>query len=216
MAVVANSCGARTAAPGASPSPVPTVSATTSASPAPTDSATASASPEVSPSPSPSAAASLAAIGDCPARISNVSGAYSFSCPAGWTYVTCEQSPFIDPYTWLINPEGCTQEPNTLRVMVWSRPGDHPFGENSLVGQLQSSKPVTVSGVSGERRTYLVTADNLISPPKGTVQVEYRFLTGGRSYFALYDRYPGDTDLTAAFDRMVTTSLSFSPSRQSN
>lgn len=157
--------------------------------------------------------ASPGVIADCPARISNVSGAYSFTCPAGWKYVNCEKSPFIDPYTWLINPEGCSQEAYPARMMIWSRQGDQPFGVNSYLGQPQSSKPVTVSGVSGERRTYLVTADNLISPPKGTVQVEYRFLTGGQSYFALYDRYPGDTDLTAAFDQMVTTSLSFSASR---
>jgi hypothetical protein len=116
----------------------------------------------------------------------------------------------MEPYTWLINPEGCRWEQYTARMMVWSRPGDQPFGVNAYLGQLQSSQPVTVSAVSGERRTYLVTADNPIPPPKGTVQVEYRFLTGGRTYFALYDRYPGDTDLTAAFDRIVTTSLTFS------
>jgi hypothetical protein len=156
--------------------------------------------------------ASPGVIANCPARISNVSGAYSFSCPAGWKYVNCEQSPFIEPYSWLINPEGCRQEAYPARMMVWSRQGDQPFGVNSYLGQPQSSKPVTVSGVNGERRTYLVTADNLISPSKGTVQTEYRFLTGGRSYFALYDRYPGDTDLTAGFDQMVTTSLSFSAS----
>jgi hypothetical protein len=199
IAVVATSCGTRAAAPG------------TSDSPAPTESATAS-TPEASPSSSLSAVASPGVIADCPARISNVSGAYSFSCPAGWKYVNCEQSRFVDLYTWLINPQGCSPEPYTLRMMVWSRQGDQPFGINSYLGQPQSSQPVTVSGVSGERRTYLVTADNPIPPPKGTVQVEYRFLTGGRSYFALYDRWPGDTDLTAGFDQMVTTSLSFSAS----
>jgi hypothetical protein len=164
------------------------------------------------PSPSPSAVASPGVIANCPARVSNVSGAYSFSCPAGWKYVNCEQSPFIEPYTWLINPGGCRQEQYNVRMMVWSRHGDHSAGENTYLGQPQSSQPVTVAGVSGTRRTYLVTADNLISPSKGTVQVVYTFLTGGRSYFALYNRYPGDTDLTAGFDQMVTTSLSFSAS----
>jgi len=41
----------------------------------------------------------------------------------------------------------------------------------------------------------------------------YTFLTGGRTYFAIYDHFPDDADLTAAFDQMVTTSLSFSASR---
>jgi hypothetical protein len=151
-------------------------------------------------------------IANCPARISNVGGAYSFSCPAGWTYINCDQLPTIEPYTWLINPGGCRWEQYTARMMVWSRQGDQPFGVNAYLGQPQSSQPVTIAGVSGARRTYLVTTDNSIPPPKGTVQVEYRFLTGGRTYFAEYDRYPGDTDLTSGFDQMVTGSLSFSAS----
>jgi hypothetical protein len=151
-------------------------------------------------------------IATCPARVSNVSGAYSFSCPAGWTYINCEQSPFIEPYTALINPEGCSQEGYWIRMMVWSRQGDHSAGENTYLGQPQSLQPVTVAGVSGTRRTYLVTAANPLPPPKGTVQVLYTFGTGGRTYFALYDHYPDDSDLTVDFDRMVKTSLSFSAS----
>jgi hypothetical protein len=116
------------------------------------------------------------------------------------------------PYTSLINPEGCRQEAYSVRMMVWSLQGDHSAGENTYLGQPQSSQPVTVARVSGTRRTYLVTAANPIPPPKGTVQVVYTFLTGGRTYFALYDRYPDDSDLTAGFDQMVTTSLSFSAS----
>lgn len=74
----------------------------------------------------------------------------------------------------------------------------------------QSSTAVIVAGVAGTRRTYLVTADNLLPPPRGTVQVLYTFVTSGRTYFAQYDRYPGDGDLTADFDRMVTGSFKFS------
>jgi hypothetical protein len=153
-----------------------------------------------------------AVIATCPAHIRNISGIYSFSCPTGWSYINCEQTPFIEPYTWLINPEGCRQEQYNFRMMVWSRQGDHSAGENTYLGQPQSSKPVIVAGVSGTRRIYLVTADNLISPAKGTVQVVYTFLAGGRSYFAMYNRYPGDADLTSGFDQMVTTSFTFSAS----
>lgn len=186
-------------------------------SPTPTSSATASASstPQASPSSSPSATASPGVISDCPARVSNISGAYSFSCPAGWRYVNCERSPFINPFTWLVNPQGCSQSPHEPRMIVESVPGDHandPASQGIYVGQLQSSRAVTVAGVGGTRRTYLVTADNLISPPKGTVQVLYTFVTGGLTYFADYDRYPGDPDLTAKFDQMVTASLRFSAS----
>ncbi len=78
------------------------------------------------------------------------------------------------------------------------------------LGSLQSSQDVTVASVSGTRKVYLVTANNPLPPPKDTVQVLYTFVTGGRTYYLEYDRYPGDLDATAAFDSMVTQTLAFS------
>jgi hypothetical protein len=98
--------------------------------------------------------------------------------------------------------------------MIVSEAGDHSADPEShqglYVGDRQSSQAVTVAGVGGTRRTYLVTASAPLPPPKNTVQILYTFLTGGRTYFALYDRYPGEPDLTADFDRMVTASFQFS------
>lgn len=101
-------------------------------------------------------------------------------------------------------------------MMVWSAPGDLAANHESnqgpgmYVGARQSSQNVVVAGVTGTRRTYLVTADNPLPPPKGTVQVLYTFVTGGRTYFAQYDRHPGEADLTSGFDQMITGSLAFS------
>jgi hypothetical protein len=99
-------------------------------------------------------------------------------------------------------------------MMIVSEAGDHSADPEShqglYVGDRQSSQAVTVAGVGGTRRTYLVTASAPLPPPKNTVQILYTFLTGGRTYFALYDRYPGEPDLTADFDRMVTASFQFS------
>jgi hypothetical protein len=78
------------------------------------------------------------------------------------------------------------------------------------MGQQQSSQTVTVAGVTGTRRTYLETADHPLPPPKGTFEVLYAFVTGGRTIFAFYARYPRDADLTTAFDQMVTATLKFS------
>jgi hypothetical protein len=96
-------------------------------------------------------------------------------------------------------------------MMVWSVAGDYPGGPgNAPLGDQQSSQAATVAAVTGTRRTYLVTADLPLPPPKGTIQVLYTFLTGGRTYFALYERYPGDVDLTGGFDQMITQTLAFS------
>jgi hypothetical protein len=100
-------------------------------------------------------------------------------------------------------------------MLVRSQSGDHSTDpENPQMTyprERQSSTAVVVAGVAGTRRTYLVTADNTpLPPPKGTVQVLYTFVISGRTYFAQYDRYPGDGDLTADFNRMVTGSFKFS------
>jgi hypothetical protein len=118
-------------------------------------------------------------------------------------------------YTWLVNPSvGCLTEQYGARMMILSEAGDHsadPENHQTLyVGDRQSSQAVTVAGVGGTRRTYLVTANGPLPPPNNTVQILYTFVTGGRTYFALYDRYPGEPDLTADFDRMVTASFRFS------
>jgi hypothetical protein len=78
------------------------------------------------------------------------------------------------------------------------------------LGETQSSQNVVVDGVRGTRSTYLVTKDLPLPPSRGTVQVRYVFVAGGRTYFLHYDRYPGDMDLTAGFDKMITGSFSFS------
>jgi hypothetical protein len=168
-------------------------------------------------SPAPSTSPNVT-IQDCPAKVSNSSGRYSFQCPAGWKFVNCEASESTGSYTWLVNPPKssfCLQEAYGARMLVWSQPGDHSADpENHVgifVGERQSSQPVTVAGVSGTRRSYLVTADYPLPPPKNTVQILYTFLTGGRTYFADYDRYPGEADLTTDFDRMITGSFGFSP-----
>ncbi|MGH7762960.1 MAG: hypothetical protein ACREOM_00910 [Candidatus Dormibacteraceae bacterium] len=165
------------------------------------------------PSPSGSmlaSAARIASIRNCPATVTNTAGVYSFECPTGWTFINCEDY----SYTSLVNPGArCGNEVNGARMIVTSSLGDQSAGpENNqgiYVGQRQSSQMVTVAGITGTRRTYLVVASNPLPPPRGTAQVVYTFVTGGRTYFAFYNRFPGDTDLTTAFDQMVKGSLKF-------
>jgi len=115
----------------------------TGASPTENPSPTANASPTspASPSSSPTAGASPGIVANCPATISNVSGAYSFACTTGWKYVNCEKTASTLPYTWLINPQGCLLEAYGLRMMVWSMLGDQSAapenGQVAYVGQRQ-------------------------------------------------------------------------------
>jgi len=98
-------------------------------------------------------------------------------------------------------------------MMVWSVRGHvsaEGRGSGSYVGTRKSSKNVVVDAVSGTRRTYIVTATLPLPPIKGTIQVVYTFVTAGETHFAQYDRYPQEADLTAAFDKMIMTTLHFS------
>lgn len=168
------------------------------------------ASPTAGANPTPSAAEppSPSAIVACPATVRNVGGQYSFTCPAGWTYVNCDEAADLASYTWLINPQGCQGEEYGARLLVVSFPGAQ--GPAGYLGSLQSSRNVTIASVSGTRRVYLVTASNPLPPPQDTVQVLYTFATGGRTLYLEYDRYPGDVDETSTFDIMVTQTLAFS------
>ena len=99
-------------------------------------------------------------------------------------------------------------------MMVWGVPGEvsaEAGASGMYVGTRKSSKTLVIDGIRGTRRTYLVTKSLPLPPPKGTVQVVYTFVTGGETHFAQYDHYPKEPDLTAAFDRMITTTLRFSP-----
>ena len=95
-----------------------------------------------------------------------------------------------------------------------SATGDHsrdPDNQNGIyTGQLQTNRPVTVAGVTGMRKTYIVTANNPLPPPSGTSQVLYVFVSSGRTYWIDYDRYPGEADLASAFDAMVSNTFRFS------
>ena len=177
----------------------------------------ASPSPSASsnPSPSPTPDVTAGTITTCPAAVRNISGAYSFLCPTGWNFANCEETTGSGAYTWLVNPSAiCLTEMYGARMLIVSEAGDHsadPENHQGLyVGERQSSQAVTVAGVGGTRRTYLVTASNPLPPPKNTVQVLYTLVTGGRTYFGLYNRYPGEPDLAADFDRMVTATFRFS------
>ena len=153
------------------------------------------------------------AVAECPTTIRNSSGSYRFQCPAGWKYVNCESNDTHGAFTWLINPAGCSPEPNGARMMIWGVPGQvsaEGGGSGMYVGTRKSSRNVVIDGISGTRRTYLVTKSLPLPPPKGTVQILYAFVIGGATHFALYNRYPKGPDLTAAFDRMITTTLRFS------
>jgi hypothetical protein len=175
-------------------------------------SAQASASPTASPTPLPSPSNSRAAVpATCPATVRNSAGAYSFQCSSDWKFLNCEAY----TYTWLINPyglaDGCLDEAYGARMMVWSVAGDYSSGPSNMsLETQQSSRTATVAGIVGTRRTYLVTADSPLGPPKGTVESLYTFVTGGRTLFAFYARYPGDADLTPDFDSMITGTLKFS------
>jgi hypothetical protein len=198
LAVLSISCGTQPAAtPGGSPSAQKVVTP----------------SPEVSPS-APTAQTADLVIHSCPATIVNVSGAFTFECPAGWTYSSCDNSAGITAVTVLNTDLACNGENYAARGFVWSHAGDHSTGPDNEtggqhLGQLQTSVSVMVGGMNGTRRTYLETQDLPLPPPKGTVQVLYLVFAAGRTYFAQYDVYPGDRDLTADFDRMVTETLKF-------
>jgi hypothetical protein len=143
--------------------------------------------------------------------VRNSAGAYSFQCSSDWKFLNCEAY----TYTWLINPyglaDGCLDEAYGARMMVWSVSGDYSGGpSNMTLGTQQSSRTATVRGIAGTRRTYLVTADSPLGPPKGTIESLNTFVTGGRTLFAFYARYPGDPDLAADFDSMISGTLKFS------
>jgi hypothetical protein len=162
------------------------------------------------PSPTPEGA-----VLDCPATIRNRSGSYRFDCPTGWIYTNCESTEFHGAFTELINPAGCRSEAYGVRMIVWGLPGQvsaEGGGAGTYVGTRQTSKNVVVDGVSGTRRTYLITKNLPLGPPKGTIQIVYTFTTGGETHFAIYNRYPKEADLTAAFDKMILTTLHFSAS----
>lgn len=198
LMLVVTGCGRDQAAAGGSPSPTQSAQA----------SSTRLASP---PRLSPTSTPGLAIPANCPATVTNTTGTYSFQCRSDWRFLNCEAY----AYTWLINPyglsDGCLDEAYGARMMVWSVSGDHPGNpENMSLGELRSSQTATVAGVTGTRRTYLEAADHPLPPPKGTFEVLYTFVTGGRTYFAFYARYPGDADLTTGFDQMITGTLKFS------
>jgi hypothetical protein len=174
--------------------------------PAPTAD-TASSSPSALPTsvPPPTATPSTA----CPASVSSVSGKYSFQCPTGWHYMNCEGTSAYPPHTMLVNPDPvCNEEEYGVRAFAISYQGlsDPP----RYLGTLQTSRNITVDGVAGTRSVYLVTVDNPLPPPKGTVQVMYKFVSGARTYYLEYDHFPDSIDRTSAFDQMVTSSLRFS------
>jgi len=134
---------------------------------------------------------------------------YSFQCPAGWHYMNCEGNIAYPPHTMLVNPDPvCNQEEYGVLAFAISYPA--PSDPPRYLGTLQSSQGVTVDGVSGTRTVYVVTADNRLPPPKGTVQVLYKFVAVGRIYYLEYDHFPDNIDRTVAFDQMVTGSLRFS------
>jgi hypothetical protein len=171
-----------------------------------------SAAPTSSPTPLASPSNARAAVpATCPATVRNSAGAYSFQCSSDWKFLNCEAY----TYTWLINPyglaDGCLDEAYGARMMVWSVSGDYTGGPSNMsLGTQQSSRTATIAGIAGTRRTYLVTADSPLGPPNGTVETLYTFVTGGRTLFAFYARYPGDADLAADFDSMITGTLKFS------
>lgn len=97
--------------------------------------------------------------------------------------------------------------------MVWGVPGEvsaEAGGSGTYIGTRKSTKNVVIDGVHGTRRTYLVTKSLPLPPPKGTIQVLYSFVLNGETHFAVYNRYPKEPDLTAAFDKMITKTLHFS------
>jgi hypothetical protein len=97
--------------------------------------------------------------------------------------------------------------------MVWGVPGQvsaETGGSGMYVGTRRTSTSVVVDRIRGTRRTYLVTKKVPLGPPVGTVQVVYAFVVGGETHFAIYNRYPKEPDLTAAFDRMISKTLHFS------
>lgn len=173
---------------------------------APSGSLPSPSPPSPTPTPKPPLAQGVVSVG--PQNISNGGGSYSFSIPDGWKVIDCAQTQFNAPYTWLINPgDQCRQEMSGARAFVISLGGDQPPA--AYLGEQQSTNAITVSSVAGTRTVYQVTANTAMPPPQGTVQVVYKFVTGGHTYFIHYDRYPGDPDQTAEFDRMVTETLAF-------
>ena len=186
-------------------SPVPAAGTSLATSPSISPMPTASvASPAPRPDPPPPGAppGGDAAV-DCPAVISSANGSYSFICPLGWKALHCEALAF----TWLLNPGNCRGEAYGARFLVLTRSGDHsqdPPGQNGLyTGEFQSSQSAKADGRSGTRSIFLVKGNKPLPPSDGTIQIQYIFFTGGRTYWIEYDRYPGDSDLTAAFDSGV-------------
>src|SRR5256885_16096250 len=168
--------------------------------------------PSPSPTPSTAQSASAGGIASCPATVSNGIGVYSFRCSTTWKFLNCEGA--TGSFTWMVNPGNCSGEQYHARMLIESETGDHSTdpenGRTISVGQRQSSASVIVSGVSGTRRAYLVMNDQPLGSPKGTAEVLYTFVTSGRTYFAVYDHYPAEDDLTVDFDRMVADTLAFS------
>lgn len=74
----------------------------------------------------------------------------------------------------------------------------------------QTKENVTVSGVSGIKRTSVSTGDGPYAWPKGTFDSTYCFNYGGYIYTAQYLQKPSYPDAKSDFDTMVTKTLRFS------
>src|SRR5713101_4062612 len=133
VAVLVMSCGgAPSAAQRTDTTPSPAATPTVDlSSPSPTEGA-ASPTP---PSPSSTATPGVA----CPARVTNISGKYTFQCPAGWHYLNCEGTTAYLPHTMLVNPDpSCNQEEYGVRAFAISFPG--ASGPPRYLGTQQSTK----------------------------------------------------------------------------
>jgi hypothetical protein len=174
------------------------------------------ASPAFSPEPSPATGVRLGSPPPFPSPITdspvpspggwvtfvNHLGQFTYSAPSSWKAIACEDS----GAGYVVAESGSLPcgvgEYESAWLFVISIAGDqranYPYR-----GRLVSAAQVTVDGVQGFRWASHVDSPNPLPPPKGSDEITYAFFNGTRTYSFNYDRWPGEPDRSADFDRSV-------------
>ena len=147
----------------------------------------------------------------------NKTGHFSFDAPPSWAFLNCD--PVYNVGLAIragdtVHTLSCANEACYFSVLITSVSGDQTKDAPSKVGCMQyvsgvTTKAVTIDGSAGNRITDTFIGGSGqtggFGPDSGTQQVLYVVYNGSMTYYALYQRLPGQPDETAAFDVLMAS-----------